>query len=288
MGTPRFSGTTTVDEVIRTDATLNRLVELLIAEPRARQRQAGRVKEHPKHMISIANERLDFPATLQAVSRQRNDGGVARNGDVISMIQIGAPLASDFSNPLGVLGDCHRRVEHFLHLLVTVTEQAHGGPLNAEQHDALAGALRYFAEAAPKHTADEEESLFPRLRASRHPEAPAAVAIAESLSRDHDVAAAHHAAVDTLGRRWLADGHLAAAPTRELAARLADLATMYREHIAVEDGDLFPLARRVLSAAAVAAIGREMALRRGLDPAGAGGGRTGSANGSVRQEGPKK
>ena len=206
----------------------------------------------------------------------------------MSMIQIGVPLAHDFSNPLGVLSDCHRRVEYFLRLLVTVTEHAHGGPLNAEQRDAFEVALRYFAEAAPKHTADEEESLFPRLRASQHPEAPEAVAIAESLSRDHDSAAAHHAAVDTLGRRWLADGHLAAAPTRELAARLTDLATMYRDHIAVEDSDLFPLARRVLSPAAIAALGSEMAVRRGLDPARASGGRIESANGSAMQEGPKR
>jgi len=35
---------------------------------------------------------------------------------------------------------------------------------------ALASALRYFGEAAPKHTADEEESLFPRLRQIRHAE----------------------------------------------------------------------------------------------------------------------
>ena len=188
------------------------------------------------------------------------------------MIQIGAPLAHDFSNPLGVLSDCHRRVEHFLQLLVTVTEEAQGGPLSPEQRDALEVGLRYFAEAAPKHTSDEEESLFPRLRASQHPEAPEAVAIAESLSGDHHAAAAHHAAIDTLGRRWLADGHLAAAATRELAARLAALATMYREHIAAEDGALFPLARRVLSAAAIAALGTEMALRRGLDPARTGAG----------------
>jgi hemerythrin-like domain-containing protein len=203
----------------------------------------------------------------------------------MSMIQIGAPLAHDFNNPLGVLSDCHRRVEYFLHLLVTVTAQAHGGPLNAEQHDALDVALRYFAEAAPMHTADEEESLFPQLRASQHPEAPEAVALAAALSRDHDVATAHHAAVDMLVRRWLADGQLAAAPTGELAAHLADLAAMYRDHIPVEDDDLFPRARRVLSPAAIAALGREMALRRGIDPARAGVGCRGSANSSVRQEG---
>ncbi len=82
------------------------------------------------------------------------------------MIQIGAPVAHDFGNPLGVLSDCHRRVEHFLRMMITVAEQARGGALAEEQRDALEVALRYFVEAAPKHTADEEESLFPQLRMS--------------------------------------------------------------------------------------------------------------------------
>ena len=180
------------------------------------------------------------------------------------MIQIGAPLAHDFSNPLGVLSDCHRRVEHFLLLLITVSDQARGGGLNAAQRDALEVARRYFAEAAPKHTADEEESLFPLLRASRHPDAPEAVAIAATLSQDHADAAVHHAAVDALASRWLSDGHLVSAAARALAAHLAHLAAMYRSHIAVEDGDLFPLARRVLTPTALATLGHEMAQRRGV------------------------
>ena len=37
-------------------------------------------------------------------------------------------------------------------------------PLADDARNSLETALRYFREAAPKHTADEEESLFPRLR----------------------------------------------------------------------------------------------------------------------------
>jgi hypothetical protein len=64
-----------------------------------------------------------------------------------------------------LLGDCHRRVERFLAVLVHVAEQAHGEPFTGERRTAWDTALRYFREAAPKHTTDEEESLFPRLRA---------------------------------------------------------------------------------------------------------------------------
>jgi hemerythrin-like domain-containing protein len=180
------------------------------------------------------------------------------------MIQIGAPLAHDFSNPLGVLSDCHRRIEHFLQLLITVTAQARGGALNAEQRDALEVALRYFEEAEPKHNADEEESLFPRLRASQHPRAAEALAIVGTLAEDHEVAQAHHARVGILGQRWLAAARLSAAAARELATLLDTLATLYRRHIPVEDDELIPLARRILTAEDIAALGGEMAARRGI------------------------
>lgn len=180
------------------------------------------------------------------------------------MIQIGAPLAHDFSNPLGVLSDCHRRIEHFLRLLITVTEQARGGALSVEQREALTSALRYFDEAAPKHTADEEESLFPRLRAARHARAAEARQLVDALAQDHHVARAYHSRIAALAGRWLADGCLPVAAVQELAECLDRLAGLYRSHIAVEDEQLIPLARIILGAAETAAFGGEMAARRGV------------------------
>ncbi|MDE3111065.1 MAG: hemerythrin domain-containing protein, partial [Acidobacteriota bacterium] len=77
-------------------------------------------------------------------------------------VQIGANVHS-FSNPMGLLSDCHRRMEMFLGSLEAVAKTI-DQPLNEETARGLSAALRYFREAAPKHTADEEESLFPRLR----------------------------------------------------------------------------------------------------------------------------
>jgi len=76
-------------------------------------------------------------------------------------VQIGAP-AHNFSDPTGLLSDCHRRIEMFLRVLEGVALVI-DRPLTGESRSALESALRYFREAAPKHTADEEESLFPRL-----------------------------------------------------------------------------------------------------------------------------
>ena len=80
-------------------------------------------------------------------------------------LQIGEPPSPSFQQPLALLSDCHRRVERFLGLLARVAAEGRGGLLDRRQREALEAALRYFREAAPRHTADEEESLFPRLRA---------------------------------------------------------------------------------------------------------------------------
>ena len=85
-------------------------------------------------------------------------------------ITIGRKLDSDFSDPLGMLSDCHRRIERFLKVLAILTSQAQGAELNEGQWHALEAALRYFRVAAPMHTLDEEDSLFPRLRAQQRPQ----------------------------------------------------------------------------------------------------------------------
>ena len=177
-------------------------------------------------------------------------------------IQIGQTPGHNFDEPLGLLSDCHRRIEHFLHVLVVVDAEAAGGPLTAAHGRALEASLRYFAIAAPKHTADEEESLFPRLRDSTDSAAAAGMMLVERLERDHEEADGHHAAVVVLVQRWLAEDCLSPSEARELRARLARLQVLYQRHITVEDQELFPTAARVLDSAQLRQIGREMAARR--------------------------
>lgn len=176
-------------------------------------------------------------------------------------IRIGQPPDRGFDEPLGLLSDCHRRIEHFLHVLVETERRASGGSLNAAQRVDLDSALTYFAAAAPKHRADEEESLFPRLRAAADPLATQALEQVARLERDHEEADRHHRAVDTLVRRWLADG-LEADDASQLRSHLAALVALYQPHITIEDRDLFPAAGKLLSADQLADIGREMAARR--------------------------
>src|SRR5690242_5176396 len=114
-------------------------------------------------------------------------------------IQIGQKRESDFTDPVGMLGDCHRRIVQFLHVLVALAAQRKGGPLTEQERTQLAASLRYFREAAPKHTADEEESLFPRLRRIDDPGLQAVLARIDALEQDHEFAEAMHTEIDRLG-----------------------------------------------------------------------------------------
>src|SRR5215831_18350545 len=105
-------------------------------------------------------------------------------------VQIGAKTHS-FSEPTGLLSDCHRRIEMFLGSLQHVAALL-DRPLSEDTRSALDASLRYFREAAPKHTADEEESLFPRLRQMNHPELQTAIQTLDPLEQEHERADALH------------------------------------------------------------------------------------------------
>ncbi|MGB6200783.1 MAG: hemerythrin domain-containing protein [Candidatus Acidiferrales bacterium] len=177
-------------------------------------------------------------------------------------VQIGAS-AHPFSDPAGLLSDCHRRIEMFLGALEAVAKTINS-PLTEETRRSLESALRYFREAAPKHTADEEDSLFPRLRQTKHADAQSALAKLDELEKDHRWATSLHAEVELLGQRCLRQGSLSPNDAENFSSAVANLGRMYRQHISVEDDLIFPVASRLLSQADQASIAEEMAARRGL------------------------
>jgi hemerythrin-like domain-containing protein len=169
----------------------------------------------------------------------------------------------DFNQPLGLLSDCHRRIETFLGVLLRVAREKAGRTLDPDSTDALRKAKKYFVYAAPKHTADEEESLFPRMREVLPADASSRADI-ERLHGDHDDANALHARVDELLGVWLGDGVLPGEQAAELIKLLENLDVLYREHIRVEESVVFPLAGKVLSDTDLLQVGAEMRARRGL------------------------
>jgi hemerythrin-like domain-containing protein len=179
-------------------------------------------------------------------------------------IAIGVKPKSTLTDPIGSLTDCHRRIELFLAVLAQVSALARGGPLSREEREAMETALRYFREGATKHTADQEETLFPRLRSIERPDLRAVLEKVDALEDQHEEAKRGHAEIEQLGRKWLAAGSLALVDRTRFAELVAQLGDLYRGHIAVEEREVFPMAVAVLARSELEAMGREIAARRRL------------------------
>ena len=179
-------------------------------------------------------------------------------------VQIGARTHT-FSDPTGLLTDCHRRVEMFMASLMAVAQLCEID-LSDEVRHSLELALRYFREAAHKHTADEEQSLFPRLRAIDNPELKVALGALDGLEEDHRWAEPLHRLVNELGTQCLRAGKLSSPDADQFRGATQRLYEMYQRHIEVEEQVVFPIAKKVLSPELKAEMAKEMESRRGLKP----------------------
>lgn len=174
-------------------------------------------------------------------------------------IQIGAKPDSGFDDPIGMLMDCHRRIERFLHMLCVVVNRAQSRALTDEEAKAVQSALQYFREGGRRHTADEEESLFPRLRTDF---AAGNVEQLSGLENDHLHANDLHHAVEALYSAWIAAGSLSPEDEQRLRSDTEQLKHIYKEHIQVEEQIVFPHAAWMLDSRTIAQIGQEFHARR--------------------------
>jgi len=149
----------------------------------------------------------------------------------------------------------------FLGTLQAVAEEI-DRPASEEVSQALESALLYFRQAAPKHTADEEESLFPRLRQISNPEVAGALSKLRTLEEEHRWAAPLHAELERLGMKHLSGTKLSNQEIDRFSVAIRDLRSMYERHIGIEDNLVFPLAARLLTEQDKSAIAKEMADRR--------------------------
>ena len=168
--------------------------------------------------------------------------------------------APAFDDPLGMLSACHRRIERHLITLSRLQRHLAEHGCDADARVAARNLLRYFDTAAPNHHADEEASVFPRLELRAAAEAAGLLA---GLRHDHE----------RLTRNWRKLRPLVSAIAAGQRANLppklaADAIATYHAHIQREETELLPLAARSFDAATLATIGREMAARRGVEPAG--------------------
>jgi hemerythrin-like domain-containing protein len=142
-------------------------------------------------------------------------------------------------DPFEMLERCHRRLEETLDLLRTPTRQT------------LDEALAFIDRAVKRHEDDEEQSLFPRLQ-----RVPQLAGLLDRLTVQHRD---QTALISEL--RSLMD---AAQPDdAALAGVVARLDAAYREHITLEERELFPAAKAALDADDLGGMASEMDARRG-------------------------
>jgi hemerythrin-like domain-containing protein len=164
--------------------------------------------------------------------------------------------APSFDDPLGMLSACHRRIERQLATLDRLQRHLPEHGCDTDARAAARGILRYFDSAAPNHHAEEEASVFPRLRRATPGRAEALIAELECEHR-------------TLATNWrrlrpLLAGIAAGARANLSPKQVAEVRAAYAGHIAKEENSLIPLAAQALDAAALAQVGSEMAARRGV------------------------
>ncbi|MCW5610331.1 MAG: hemerythrin domain-containing protein [Rubrivivax sp.] len=178
---------------------------------------------------------------------------------VASALTLNSPPSAGFDEPFGMLVACHERVQRMLALLSRLADHLPAQGPDGPARQAAADVMRYFDRAAPAHHEDEERHVFPRLRAA----GGAAAALADELHEEHTRMAAAWQALraDLLG---VAAGALPADGTGGWRARWQAFDRLYRGHIEREEAAAYPAARALLPAAELAAMGAEMARRRGV------------------------
>jgi hemerythrin-like domain-containing protein len=164
--------------------------------------------------------------------------------------------APDYTDPLGLLSACHRRMLGFCDLLARTQAHLATRGVDEEAVDAARRVMHYFDTAATLHHLDEERDLFPLLT-----DQPTLVPLMERLQTEHRELESRWQTLASQLRHIL-EG---AIETRASEDAVTLFCGTYREHIDREETLLLPAARACLRSHEVQRLGRAMAARRGLD-----------------------
>ena len=171
--------------------------------------------------------------------------------------QYGAIDINLFRHPIEYLFREHDRQRMICATLMLLAHDctADSAPENA------ALVLGYLEHDMPLHIADEEEDLFPLLtrRCAPEDEFDEIVAL---LSSEHETDEKHYLAL-LAPLRAIVNGLRLPDPV-QFAADARVFAILQLRHLGWENGTVLPLARRCLTAADKAEMGRKMAERRGI------------------------
>jgi len=175
------------------------------------------------------------------------------------MIALLPDPAAGFDHPIEMLEGCHQRIRNHCTLIGRLAEHLSVRGADDEAREVARSIVRFFETAGANHHRDEEIDLFPALE--RFAPSLELNAVRDLLHRLR----ADHVRLDAAWRemrRTLTQLAAGGRPTLDVVAAHG-FAADYDRHIVLEEAELLPLARRVLDARLLAALGERMARRRG-------------------------
>ncbi len=178
---------------------------------------------------------------------------------VITDIKLASAPAME-RDAVDMLLACHQRIRNFTGIAVRLADAT--GAALPEIANAVEAVHRYYSIALPLHEADENDSVYPRLRRNLTDASERA-----SLQAMVDQHGPIDAVVARLVPGW---AEVKAHPEKlrsqadELRANAAQLQDLWREHLALEEEIVFPLIRSRLTPDDLNAIHAEMKQRRGI------------------------
>lgn len=168
-----------------------------------------------------------------------------------------------YDDPLGSMKAYHRRLEQRLEWLSQLAARLVPARETVDQLEAIGalGQIQHdFVTSLIHHHADEEESLFPRLR-----ERSSALAhLLQALEQDHVACEPLHVRFDRLATRLVTSERIRPEDPALLADLASSLRSVYLPHLAREDELILDGAAHDLAPEQLAQISLEMRERRGL------------------------
>jgi hemerythrin-like domain-containing protein len=167
------------------------------------------------------------------------------------------PAATAWPDGFEVLDACHRQTLAQLEALAALSARIQEGPPDVAMRASAARIVAFFSTTARQHHEDEERHVLPQMSTSADPEIAQA---ALRLQQDHDwleedwKELSPHVDAIACGQSWYDVDLL-----REGTQVFIELS---RDHIALEESCIYPLARARLGERPRLEMDREMAARR--------------------------
>ena len=167
-----------------------------------------------------------------------------------------------FDQPIAVLKHCHDKIRKQLTTLQNLLGHLGQNGNTPEAQQAAKAVLQYFNKAAHLHHDDEEQDLMPMLQATATGEDAALLAtLVPEILADHQ----------RMDQAWLTlrpelDAIAAGTDSQLSHDGVRDYIAAYQAHMAKEEGQLAPMAKRLFSAQQMEQLGTAMQRRRGIVP----------------------